>query len=139
MALSPFADRSRPPREADLAGVLGAAAKPWRDLRAAVMQACAPIEPEWRFTSASTGWGLRLKHGKRVLLYMTPGEGCFLASFALGEKAVEAARAAKLPARVLAVVDAAPRYAEGRGVRFEVRSGALVGAIARLVAIKHAH
>jgi hypothetical protein len=46
---------------------------------------------------------------------MTPQKGRFLASFALGEKAVLAARAAGLPAALLAAVDAAPRYAEGRG------------------------
>ena len=139
MALSAFTDKSRPPGEAELAATLGRAAAAWRELEAIVTRECAPIAAEWGFTSASTGWGLRLKHGKRVLLYLTPQAGAFLASFALGEKAVAAAREAKLPARVLAVVDDAPRYAEGRGVRFEVRASALVKPIAKLVAIKHAH
>ena len=70
---------------------------------------------------------------------MTPCEGRFLASFALGEKAVAAARAAKPSAAVLAVLEAAPRYAEGRGVRFQVRTLALARQIAKLVAIKHAN
>ena len=138
MALSAFTDKSRSPREAELATTLGRAAPPWRELQAAVKKACAPVEAEWGFTSASTGWGLRLKNGKRVLVYMTPCEGFFLASFALGEKAVAAARAAKLPAAVRAVIDAAPRYAEGRGVRFEVRTAALVRHVAKLVSVKHA-
>ena len=136
MALSAFTDNSRPPREAELAATLARAAGAWRELRARVERTCPPIEPEWGFTSASTGWGLRLRHGPRVLLYMTPCAGHFLASFALGEKAVAAAIEARLPAAVLAVIEAAPRYAEGRGVRFEVRSAAQVGAIAKLVAIK---
>ena len=48
------------------------------------------------FTSANTGWGLRLKRNDRVILYMTPREDHFLVSFALGEKAVVATRAHKL-------------------------------------------
>ena len=136
MALGAFTDKSRPPGDAELARRLGRAAAAWRDLRARVAKACAPIEPAWSF---STGWSLRLKHGKRVLVYMLPCEGHFLASFALGEKAVAAALEAKLPATVLATIAAAPRYAEGRGVRFEVRTAAQVRPIAELVAIKHAH
>ena len=116
--------------------MLGRAAAAWRDLRARVEETCAPIEPDWGFT---TGWSLRLKRGKRVLVYMLPCEGQFLASFALGEKAVAAAIVAKLPATVLDVVAAAPRYAEGRGVRFEVRAKTQVGPIAQLVAIKRAN
>jgi hypothetical protein len=136
MALGALTDRARPPGEKELAATLGRAAAAWRDLRTRVENTCAPIEPEWGF---STGWSLRLKRGKRVLVYMLPCEGHFLASFALGEKAVAAATAARLPAAVLATVEAAPRYAEGRGVRFEVRTAAQVKHIAALVAIKHAN
>jgi len=136
MALGAFTDRTRPPGEKELAVALGRAAAPWRDLRTRVEDTCPPIAAEWGF---STGWSLRLKRGKRVLVYMLPCEGHFLASFALGEKAVAAAIAAKLPPTVLATIAAAPRYAEGRGVRFEVRAATQVKSIAALVAIKHAN
>jgi hypothetical protein len=35
---------------------------------------------------------------------------------------VKAAHESNLPAEILEVIDNAPRYAEGRGVRFEVRN-----------------
>ena len=121
MALSAFDDRSAPPTERSLAVALGASLVHWRALIAFASERYAPLVVKWGFTSASTGWGLRLQRAGRVLLYMTPREGHFLASTALGEKAAAAARARRVPKTLLAVIDAAPRYAEGRGVRFEVK------------------
>lgn len=54
-------------------------------------------------------------------MYMAPCKGYFLASFALGEKAVKMAHESGLPRTVLEAIDAAPKYAEGRGVRFQIR------------------
>jgi hypothetical protein len=95
--------------------------------------------PVWGFTSEVTGWGLRLKRRGRVILYMTPRKGHFLVSFALGEKAVAAAHARKLPASLLNAIEAASRYAEGRGLRLEVRQIREVSALAILAEIKNDH
>lgn len=70
---------------------------------------------------------------------MTPRKGHFLVSFALGEKAVAEAHARKLPASLLKAIDASPKYAEGRGVRLEVRQGREVSALATLARIKSDH
>ena len=80
-----------------------------------------------------------MKRKGRVILYMTPRKGHFLVSFALGEKAVDAARAQKLSASLLKAIDAAPKYPEGRGVRLEVRQSREVSALATLAKIKHDH
>jgi hypothetical protein len=136
MALSAFSDKSRPPTDADLRSALGGAHAAWSQLIALVSERVPPITQLWGFTSKSTGWGLRLRHEERVILYMTPCEGHFLVSFALGEKAVARARAAKLPKPLLAAIDAAPRYAEGRGLRLEVRDGELLSSLTTLAEIK---
>jgi len=83
--------------------------------------------------------GLRLKREKRTICYMTPCEGYFIASFALGEKAVKAAHETDLPVSVLEVIDVAKKYAEGRGVRLEVRSAEDVGNVEKLAAVKMAN
>ena len=70
---------------------------------------------------------------------MTPCQGYFLASFALGEKAVRAAHQSGLPDSVLSVIDNARKYAEGRGVRLEVRSQGDLENIQKLAAIKMAN
>jgi hypothetical protein len=136
MALSAFDDKSKQPQEEDLKITLGSAYPHWSDLKKLIVTTYAPVSVEWGFASKSTGWGLRLKRDNRAILYMTPCKGYFLASFALGEKAVKAAHESDLPASVLAVIDGAKKYAEGRGVRLEVRSTEDVRTIEKLAVIK---
>jgi Protein of unknown function (DUF3788) len=139
MALSAFIDKSHPPTDDDLRPVLGRAHEAWARLIELVTARIDQILPVWGFTSEVTGWGLRLKRKGRVILYMTPRKGHFLVSFALGEKAVAAAHAKRLPASVLKTIDSSPRYAEGRGVRFEVQHSREVSALATLAKIKNDH
>lgn len=139
MAFSTFVDKAHQPTEKDLRSVLGRSYSAWVRLIQLVSDRIAPISEVWGFTSASTGWGLRLKRNDRIILYMTPRENHFLVSFALGEKAVAAARTRKLPPAVLKAIESAPKYAEGRGVRLEVRQAREVTALATLAEIKNAH
>ena len=55
-------------------------------------------------------------------LALMPCRTHFLASVAYGEKAVEAARVSDLAGSTLELISAAPRIAEGRTVRFAVRT-----------------
>jgi flavoprotein len=139
MALSAFDDKSKPPRDNDLKAVLGNTFGLWNDLKRLIGSKFAPMSAEWGFTSKKTGWGLRLKLDKRTILYMTPCKGYFIVSFALGEKAVKAAHESGLSASVLTVIDNAKKYAEGRGVRLEIRSAEDVRNVEKLAAIKMAN
>lgn len=136
MALSAFDDKAHPPQEKELAAVLGKAYSPWKELKKRIAARCSPAGAEWGFTSRSTGWGLRLKHGDQIIIYLTPCQGHFLVSLALGEKAVLAARQGKLSDAILAAIEAAPKYAEGRGVRIPVRTASPVADICALAEIK---
>lgn len=136
MALSAFADKARQPTDADLRAMLGTAFTSWTKLRALIAGEIDPLTDLWAFTSASTGWGLRLRHKDRVIVYMTPQRGQFLVSLALGEKAVAAARAARLSADIVKAIDDAPVYAEGRGVRMTVKTSRPLASLARLARIK---
>ena len=121
MALSAFDDKSCEPQSAELRAVLGRSADRWDELIAHFEAAFAPLALDWNFGGAKWGWVLRLKRKKRTVLYLTPCKRHFLAGFVLGQKAVDAAQAIPLDTSVLAVIDAAPKYAEGRGVIIEVR------------------
>lgn len=136
MALSIFDDKSNSPTDVDLESALKGSFVFWNELKEQIASGFTPLTFEWGFTSKSTGWGLRLKHKERIILYMTPCEGYFLASFALGEKAVQAARNSELPASIVQVVDSARKYAEGRGVRLKVTSARDVRSIEKLAIIK---
>ena len=139
MALSAFGDKSNPPGASDLAATLGSAFVFWNELKRLMASRFCPLSEEWGFSSKKTGWGLRLKREKRTVLYMTPCEGYFLASFALGEKAVKAAHESDLPVSILRIIDGAKKYAEGRGVRLEVRSAEDVRNVEKLAVIKMAN
>jgi hypothetical protein len=139
MTLSAFDDKSRLPHDNDLAAKLGSTFVLWNSLKRLIASEFTPLSTEWGFSSKKTGWGLRLKMEKRTILYMTPCEGYFLASFALGEKAVKAAHESDLPASILEVIDNAKKYTEGRGVRLEVRSAEDVRNVEKLALIKMAN
>jgi hypothetical protein len=139
MALSVFSDKSRLPQDNDLASTLGSTFVFWNEFKRLIASKFAPLSVEWGYASKKTGWGLRLKREKRTILYMAPREGYFLASFALGEKAVKAAHESDLPISVLKVIDSAKKYAEGRGVRLEVRSTEDVCNVEKLAVIKMAN
>lgn len=130
-----FHDPAMRPGDRDLAHALGPVDPLWRRFTHRVRVSCGPLTDEWSF-SKGFGWTLRLKQPARVLVYLTPGPSYFLASFALGEKACTAIRKAGVPADIRAIIDAAPKYAEGRGVRIPVRTKTDLEAVLKIAGIK---
>ena len=133
MAMSALDEKARHPTEEQLRTVLGRSYGSWIKLLALIAERIHPSAEVWKF---STGWSLRVLHKDRVIVYLIPQQNRFLVSFALGEKAVAAAHAARLSAAVLRIIDDAPRYAEGRGVRIPVRGSRQLTTLARLAQIK---
>ncbi|MBW2277911.1 MAG: DUF3788 family protein [Deltaproteobacteria bacterium] len=121
MALSAFDDKSKPPKPKQVAEVLGESHELWQAIIDHLGEEYPPIDEAWGFSGKKWGWGLRVKQENRAILYLTPSEGFFFVGFALGDKAVAAALDAKPPKRFREVIEKAPRFAEGRGVRIEVR------------------
>ena len=136
MALSAFDDKGSRPDAATLAATLGRSHAHWRAIIDGVRAAHGPVREEWSFAGANYGWSLRLKNAKKAIVYLTPRRHDFLASFALGEKACALARTSGISPDVLAIIDSAPRYAEGRGVRIPVRSRKTVGEVLKIAALK---
>ena len=121
VALSAFSDRSHPPADDDLAATLGDAMAQWRRLVEHAGVASAVV-PTWNFASASFGWSLRLLAQGRVLAYLTPQDGAFLFGVVLGDRVAAQACEGRIPKPLRAVIEAAPKYAEGRGIRFRVHT-----------------
>ena len=120
---------------------LGKTSAHWARLHADLSAEYGPLAEKWIFSAKTQRWSLQLKHEKkkRTVLYLIVCPGHFLAGFALGEKACRAARASDLPAAVLETIEAAPRYAEGRGVWLEVRSWKDAEDVKKVAAIKMAN
>ena len=137
MVTNAFIGRTQAPTPAEVGAALGKAKARWDRLLARLQPHCDGSA--WGSSGKKHGWALRMLRGDRVIVYLTPGAGEFMASFALGDKAMTAARAAGLPPAVVAVLDGARRYAEGNAVRLEVKTAADVDAVAALARIKIEH
>lgn|SRR5512144_1722907 len=134
-----FLEKSEAPTAPALAGVLGSRASLWKEITRGIGEQHAPVTEEWVYAGKNYGWSLRLKQKKRAVVYLTPVAGGFRASFAMGEKAVRAAHESALPQSVLRVIDDAPKYAEGRAVRLDVKRASDVKYVMELAAIKMAN
>ena len=139
MALFAFNDKSRPPRSKELKETLGRSGALWDQLKDHLASGYQPLTEKWVMYSEKWGWSLQLKRKKRTILYMTPCKKHFLVGFVMGEKAVKAAHESDLPEAVLALIDSAPKYVEGRGLRIEVRTKKDLETTKKLAAIKMAN
>jgi len=139
MASSALEDKSRRPDEDMLAHVLGKSKGWWDAILAYLAEEYPGVQSEWGFPGAKYGWSLRPKLKKRTILYLTPHQGSFSVSFALGEKAVAAAEESTLPPPILEAIRNAKPYVEGRGIRFEVNHRDDVETVKKLVEIKMRH
>ena len=136
MAGNAFIGRSDPPGDGDLAAALGMAKPLWDALIADLAREHGIAPEAWNSYSPKAGWTLPLRLGKRRIVYLSPGRGEFLASFALGDKAVAAAAKSRLPKKTLQLIAEARRYAEGTAVRIAVRNAGDVATVKALAAIK---
>ena len=134
-----FIGKPQKPTDAELAAALGAAKALWDQLLAGLADEHNLTVREWNSYSRKAGWSLRLKHKDRNILYLSPCEGCFFVSFALGDKAVQAARQSGLPQSVIKIINEAKRYAEETGIRMEMKKPKDIEIAKQLAAIKLAH
>jgi hypothetical protein len=135
MSPNAFIGRTKPPTDEELSTELGAARALWDEL---ITELALPIQ-EWNSYSPKAGWSLKLKLKKRTIVYLAPCPGSFRVAFVLGDKAMEVARQLKLPKAVLKIIDEAPRYAEGTGVRLEIAARKDLAAVKKLAAVKLAN
>ena len=129
-------DPSQQPLHSTVTTYLGASAPLWSSVIAQAIKRAPQLAEAWHFTGPKIGWSLRLVDGDRIVVYLTPGEGSFRVGLVLGAKAVAAAREAGLSAAAAAVLDVAPKHAEGHGVRFQVASRKDMAPFEELLSIK---
>ena len=134
-----FPDKTRPPTDDEFTRALGRGAVQWTAFEQAVSERHGPLTFEWKHYGARAGWTRKVLRGARNLCFVSVRRGYFVAAFVMGDAAVAAAAQSTLPREIIDVLAGARRYAEGRGVRVEVRTRADVAHAVALVAIKVAH
>src|SRR5574340_223465 len=96
-----FIGKRTKPTDKELSEALGPARELWDHLLADLAREQEISGQEWSSYSPKAGWSLKVKYGDRTILYLSPCQRSFRASFALGDKAVKAAPASGFPAPVL--------------------------------------
>jgi hypothetical protein len=133
-----FLGQSAAPSAAEVSTALGLANTVWQELVDWLSEESG-VEQEWKSSGKKYGWSLRLKIKKRNILYLSPCVGCFRAAFIFGDKAMVAARQSNLTESTLQLLDSAPRYPEGTGLRLLVQSTDDLAEIRKLARIKLAN
>ena len=131
-----FIGRSEKPTAADLDNALGAARPIWDGLITDLAAQHEVTIQEWSSYSPKHGWALRLKRGKRTILWLGPAMGCFTVAIILGGRAMVAARQSKLSAAALRALDEAPKYPEGTGVRLVIKGPKDIPTVKKLATVK---
>ena len=135
MAVSVFEDKTIMPDDKMLAKALGKSDRLWQDIKKQLKVKYELIE-EWKFYGQKSGWILKTLRKKRNLFFFVPLEGSFQVSFIFGEKAVAAVEKSDLPKELITELRNARKYAEGRGLRIDVKNSADIEHIKKLVEIK---
>ncbi len=139
MEANAFIGKTKKPTEEELAAALGPAKAVWDRFIAGLAEENGVDVQEWSSYSRKAGWSLRLKRKKRTIVWLAPCQGCFRVAFILGDKAMKAARECQLPKRVVKILDEAPKYPEGTGVRIAVKGDKDIAVLKKLAAIKLAN
>ena len=138
--MSPNAFINKPkPTDAELAAALGPAKAIWDQLLADLAKDFETNIQEWNSYSPKAGWSLRVKRKARTIVWLAPCLGCFRVAFIFGDKAMQAVRQCELPQRILKIINEAPKYPEGTGIRLEVKSSRDIRTLKKLAAIKLAN
>jgi hypothetical protein len=133
-----FIGKAAQPTADELASALGPAAVDWHELVDWLAEQKV-VDQEWKSSGKKYGWSLRLKVKKRNIIYLGPCDGCFRVAFIFGDRALAAARQGNLSKSTLKLLDEAPRYPEGTGLRLMVKAQKDLAAIKKLALIKMAN
>jgi hypothetical protein len=136
MKTNAFIGKAAAPTADELSAALGATKPVWDQLLIELDQELGVNVHEWKSYSLKAGWSLRLIRKKRTIVWLGPREGAFIVAFILGDKAMQAARASKLPPRIIKALSEATKYPEGTGVRIAMKTQKDIAAVKTLAAIK---
>jgi len=133
---SVFPEKEHQPTDSDLKEKLGETIEFWERINEMVNERYPEANPEWNFPGQKYGWSFRIKVKKRAIIYLLPRQGFFMAAFVFGDRAVEKIVRSNVAPFIKEELLQAKKYAEGRGIRIDVRSGDILMDIEELITIK---
>lgn len=134
-----FTNKEIIPTDKDLKKALEKTYTTWLELCAFTKKAYPKATEEWNFSGVKYGWSFRIKDKKRAILYLLPRTGFFKVAMVFGQKATDEILNSPVNEHIKTELANAKVYAEGRGIRIEIKDRSLVKDIEKLIFIKLAH
>lgn len=134
--ISIFPDKAMKPTDNDLSDKLGSTYELWNRIHDIVLSKYPGGLAEWNYPGIKYGWFYRIKDKKRAIVYMLPRDRYFKVAFVFGEKAVTKIMDSNISNDIKNELNQATKYAEGRGVRIDVKNESVIVDIEQLVDIK---
>ena len=139
MEISIFTDKAKKPNDIELKEALGNTYLLWKAIRDYTFEKYQAAVEEWNFPGKKYGWSFRIKDKKRAIVYLLPRDNFFKVAFVFGQKAVDQVLESNVISTIKDNLKAAKVYAEGRGIRIEIRNNTLLDNIKKLIDIKIAN
>ena len=136
MDISIFTVKNRIPDDKDLMDSLGNTYRLWQKIRDYVHLKYPDATDEWNYPGEKYGWSLRIKDKKRAIIYPLPRDEYFKVALVFGQKATDAIMKSTISVAIKTELEAAKVYAEGRGIRIEIKDEVLIRDIEKLIDIK---
>ncbi len=124
------------PCETDLVSVLEEAYPLWHKLNNEISRTYGEIYPEWKFYSQKSGWTRKTMLGNRNLFFFKPCEKYFRIIFVFGDNAVRMIEESTLPKSIKKEIRESKKYAEGRGLTWEIKADKDLSIAMKLIEIK---
>jgi len=134
METSIFLDKDSIPTSTELTLELGDTYYLWKLIEDYVHVQYLKYIDEWNCTK--NGWSFRIKDKKRAIIYFLPREKYFKVAFVFGQKATDVIMKSDIAAEIKKELDAARVYAEGRGIRIDIKNNKVVNDVKKLITIK---
>lgn len=131
-----FADKAKQPTETELKKALKKNVDGWTTLAEFTKKSYPQATEEWKFSGEKYGWNFQINDKKRALIYLLPRDGFFKAAFVFGAKATDIILKSTISENIKEEIKAAKVYAEGRGIRIEVKNKKILNDLKKLITIK---
>jgi len=136
MAANVFIDKLAKPDDQALVRALGKTYPLWAEIEKHIATTLGKSVEEWKYYGLKSGWTMKTLYKKRNLFFFTACEGYFRIAFVFGDRAVAEILKSDLPKAVIEEITNAKKYAEGRGIRIDVKTRRDVESVKKLIAIK---
>ncbi len=131
-----FKIKDKPPVEAQIKEIINEKYQVLDFIRQYIRENIGNTNEEWKYYGVKNGWVLKTLLKKRNLFFIVIYDGYFRISFVFGDKAVDSVMKSNVSDNNKKSLSDAKKYAEGRGISFDIFDNKHLNDIKKLIEIK---